>query len=98
MTNITITPEMADALCFYFNYMLDSGKAFIEDREDWANDLQSVKRSTFLVIKLNDKIKGEPRTTPADKLRAEVKFLRQKLVDQLGVADETLDEVLASMD
>lgn len=38
--------------------------------------------------------------TPAAilKLLAEVTFLRQKLVDQLGVADETLDEVLASMD
>lgn len=90
--------DRADALCFYFNDMLDSGKAVIEDREDWANDLQSEKRSTFLVIKLNSNLKGEPTPDVILKLRAEVTFLRQKLVDQLGVADENLDEVLASTD
>lgn len=39
-------------LAAYLNALLASGKAVFEDREDWANDLQSEKRSTFLVIKL----------------------------------------------
>lgn len=39
--------------------MCDCGMAVIEDREDWENSLQSIKRSTFLVIKLDAERKRE---------------------------------------
>lgn len=48
--------DVAGTICAYLNAMVASEKAVIEDREDWENSLQSIKRSTFLVIKL----KGEP--------------------------------------
>lgn len=44
--------DVPGTICAYLNAMVASGKAVFEDREDWANDLQSEKRSTFLVIKL----------------------------------------------
>lgn len=42
-------------LATYLNALLASGKAQIEDREDWENRLQSIKRSTFVVIRLDSK-------------------------------------------
>lgn len=46
-------PEiMEEAIRAALQTMIDCGIAVIEDREDWENSLQSIKRSTFLVIKL----------------------------------------------
>lgn len=50
--NINQDYDFPEMVCAFFNAMLANGKAAIEDREDWENSLQSIKRSTFLVIKL----------------------------------------------
>lgn len=49
----TVHPDnVIDTFIVLLNALLASGKAVFEDREDWENSLQSIKRSTFLVIKL----------------------------------------------